>query len=173
MQEHEKMMVLFLKETMPAFCNNISSADKPVLITAFEKRMKGLYGEIFKEAADISNLNTEEVVALFADQETRYWQNLSIERKKMLLLKDQHFEDLLSISLWVFEMACDKIKAGIENESQVESYDELFGKLQSSFSKVQSYNLIRAKHTFSEALQDLDYLFERNNKMSLRLGRVN
>jgi hypothetical protein len=173
MLENEKMMDLFLKEIIPAFCNNISSADEPVLVAAFEERMKELYGEIFKEAAGISNLRTEEVVALFADQEIRYWQNLSIEGKRMLLIKDQHFEELLSISLWVFEMACVKIEAGIENESHEATYDELLGKLQSSFGKVQSYNLIRAKHVFSEALQDLDYLFERTNKMSLRLGRVN
>lgn len=173
MQEHEKMMVLFLKEIMPTFCNNISSADEPALVTAFEERMKEFYGEIFKEAAGISNISTEEVVALFADQEIRYWQNLSIEGKRMLLIKDQHFEELLSISLWVFEMACVKIKAGIEYESHEASYDELLGKLESSFGKVQSYNLVRAKHIFCEALQDLDYLFELTNKMSLRLGRVN
>jgi len=173
MQEHEKMMAHFLEEISPVFCNNIPSADKPVLIAAFDEKMKELYGDIFKEAAGMSNLNAEEVVALFADQEIKYWQNLSIERKKMLLLKDEHFEDLLSTSLWVFEMACDKIKEGKEYVNPMVSYDDLLGKLKLNFGKVQTFNQNRAKYTFSEALQDLDYLFERTDKMSLRLGRVN
>ena len=163
----DKLVIKFSESLNEAF-------DKERLTETFEKY---LYKQVETEEKINQNFNIGHKIDHKIDME--YLLNsvtddvikLQLEQKRQMLIKDESFETIRSISNNAFEMA-QEAHAGKINNIDETKLDEMKKTLNESLKSVKAFNKQQAVWLVSEGILDLNFVKNpKTDIMSIRLGR--
>lgn len=163
----DKFVIKFSESTKDAF-------DKKRLTEAFEKY---LYKQVETEEKINQNFNIGHKIDHKIDME--YLLNsvtddvikLPLEQKRQMLIRDESFETIRSISNNAFEMAQEAYTSKSDNIDETK-VDEMQKKLNELLKSVKAFNKQQAIWLVSEGILDLNFVKNpKTDIMSIRLGR--
>lgn len=159
----DKLVIKFSESLNEAF-------DKERLTETFEKY---LYKQVEAEEKINQNFNIddksdmESLLKYVTDDVIK----LPLEQKRQMLIKDESFETIRSISNNAFEMA-QEAHAGKINNIDETKVDEMKKTLNESLKSVKAFNKQQAVWLVSEGILDLNFVKNpKTDIMSIRLGR--
>lgn len=159
----DKLVIKFSESLNEAF-------DKERLTETFEKY---LYKQVETEEKINQNFNIddksdmESLLKYVTDDVIK----LPLEQKRQMLIKDESFETIRSISNNAFEMA-QEAHAGKINNIDETKVDEMKKTLNESLKSVKAFNKQQAVWLVSEGILDLNFVKNpKTDIMSIRLGR--
>ena len=159
----DKFVIKFSESTKDAF-------DKKRLTEAFEKY---LYKQVEAEEKINQNFNIddksdmESLLKYVTDDVIK----LPLEQKRQMLIRDESFETIRSISNNAFEMAQEAYTSKSDNIDETK-VDEMQKKLNELLKSVKAFNKQQAIWLVSEGILDLNFVKNpKTDIMSIRLGR--
>lgn len=111
-----------------------------------------------------------EIVQMWNEDEINFFENLSEEELKVVLLPDKALKELEEISFQIFELAknCKKKSYRLSDSE----YEEWLKKISDPLDNIKEHNIPYAKELISEAILDIEYAYGKTNNMSFRLAKV-
>lgn len=159
----DKFVIKFSESTKDAF-------EKKRLTEAFEKY---LYKQVEAEEKINQNFNIddksdmESLLKYITDDVIK----LPLEQKRQMLIRDESFETIRSISNNAFEMAQEAYTSESDNIDETK-VDEMQKKLNELLKSVKAFNKQQAIWLVSEGILDLNFVKNpKTDIMSIRLGR--
>lgn len=168
-KKYKEYMDGLIESILPTFMENIPEEDREQLSKAFIEKMRTDYSDVISDAVSNTNASLKMIISIFSDPEINIWSNMVLDRKKSILLYDDNFQKLISLSLNTFEKAKQRAKHNTLIEMQ--QYQNTFDEMENLLRKIQPYNITAAQQVYSEALVDLNYACGLSNNKSLRLAR--
>ena len=159
----DKLVIKFSESLNEAF-------DKERLTETFEKY---LYKQVETEEKINQNFNIDDKsdMEFLLKYVTDDVIKLPLEQKRQMLIKDESFETIRSISNNAFEMA-QEAHAGKINNIDETKVDEMKKTLNESLKSVKAFNKQQAVWLVSEGILDLNFVKNpKTDIMSIRLGR--
>lgn len=159
----DKLVIKFSESLNEAF-------DKERLTETFEKY---LYKQVETEEKINQNFNIGHKIDMeyLLNSVTDDVIKLPLEQKRQMLIKDESFETIRSISNNAFEMA-QEAHAGKINNIDETKVDEMKKTLNESLKSVKAFNKQQAVWLVSEGILDLNFVKNpKTDIMSIRLGR--
>ena len=159
----DKFVIKFSESTKDAF-------DKKRLTEAFEKY---LYKQVEAEEKINQNFNIDDKSDMesFLKYVTDDVIKLPLEKKRQMLIRDESFETIRSISNNAFEMAQEAYTSKSDNIDETK-VDEMQKKLNELLKSVKAFNKQQAIWLVSEGILDLNFVKNpKTDIMSIRLGR--
>lgn len=160
-----------IDELLKEFDNSIENLeDKNELSIKFKEYIYELK-KIVKKTAKIIDTSDENSVNLLLKYSTEDIIKLSPEQKRQMLIKDESFEKIRSISNNAFEMAQEAYTSEGDNIDETK-VDEMQKKLNELLKSVKAFNKQQAIWLVSEGILDLNFVKNpKTDIMSIRLGR--
>ena len=155
--------------------NKIYSNIINIILKDFEEEEKILvqqeYIRILKNRYSNLNItNYEKVYEKLYKLEYNEWNNLSINAKKQILLKDEVLDEIKNISSKAYENAKERLK---NNKSiSKEEAEQSINKLNELLTFVKEYNKDLARWHISEGIMDLKYASLQTNNTSMRISHI-
>lgn len=166
MEEHKAV----INELVNEFADSIENLeDKKELTIAFEKYLYNLVK--MAEKIDSSIKDKNKAVEMLLRYSTDNAVKLTLDQKRQMLIKDENFEKIRSISNRAFEMTQEVLAKKITEPNEQE-LEEMKNTLNQSLKDVKDFNKQQAVWLVSEGILDLNFV--ENPKieiMSIRLGR--
>lgn len=166
MEEHKAV----INELVNEFADSIENLeDKKELTIAFEKYLYNLVK--MAEKIDSSIKDKNKAVEMLLRYSTDNAVELTLDQKRQMLIRDESFEKIRSISNRAFEMTQEVLAKKITEPNEQE-LEEMKNTLNQSLKDVKDFNKQQAVWLVSEGILDLNFV--ENPKieiMSIRLGR--
>lgn len=166
MEEHKAV----INELVNEFADSIENLeDKKELTIAFEKYLYNLVK--MAEKIDSSIKDKNKAVEMLLRYSTDNAVKLTLDQKRQMLIKDENFEKIRSISNRAFEMTQEVLAKKITEPNEQE-LEEMKNTLNQSLKDVKDFNKQQAVWLVSEGILDLNFVENPKTEiMSIRLGR--
>lgn len=166
MEEHKAV----INELVNEFADSIENLeDKKELTIAFEKYLYNLVK--MAEKIDSSIKDKNKAVEMLLRYSTDNAVELTLDQKRQMLIRDESFEKIRSISNRAFEMTKEVLAKKITEPNEQE-LEEMKNTLNQSLKDVKDFNKQQAVWLVSEGILDLNFVENPKTEiMSIRLGR--
>lgn len=167
---HEIILAIY-ERTRNLIDAEANSADTDIL-KLYKSYLTDKYENQLNDIIDCElDLNIDEFVDVFVEDEKRIWTGLNEAERLSLLEKDFAYEHLMFLSDIAFEQAKECYDNGKYYDND-EEYAMRLNEISECLDKIKYYNVDSAKEVLSETILDIDYIFGKTEMMSLRLSRV-
>lgn len=139
--------------------------DKKFVENEYMRILKNRYSEL-----DISIDDYDKLYEYLFKIEYKEWNDLSLDVKKHILLKDVALDEIIDITNSAFKFANERLNKNIL--IPIAQADEYISKLEVLYNSVKEYNQQLAEWHISEGIMDLKYSSGQTENMSLRTSHI-
>lgn len=152
----------------------------PIIFKGIEEEYKsevesGLKNYLYNRYKDSFNdpKTAENRLKSYINIETEYWKNAPVDFKLFSFVHDENFEMLEKLSREIYNLAKSKMinDYKVDIKPSKEEMDKLISYFVKLSENVKPFNLRTAKNILSETILDYQYVFNKTDILSLRLGR--
>ncbi len=167
MNSLDELLSEYLKITMPLFLKDVTENVDELKIAYKNGVIE--YCTSILSSGDFNKLSTSQLLDIIIPYEIKNLERFTLEEKQALYLKDEKYEELMSLSYKGFNLA----RRFVEDNKTIseEELNRNIEKMKDLLEKVKSYNTARAEKLLSEGILDFLTATGKKEKLSLRLHR--